>query len=155
MKKDEKLRCDFKSFFVNEAGHFQHPGNIGAGRNVLPVCREILRHPEPLLRDLLSEWEDQPGKLKTADGKKVTLLNVSQVLLRVGQWEGAWAVGHLHYNQLLKQEAAARKRLHKGHPACGLAILRETLAHLRLPATSRSCRVLGIFTWNTRIRHFG
>jgi hypothetical protein len=48
-------------------------------------------------------------------------------LLHRGQWESAWAVIQLHFDQTQKKEAVEGTRRHKGHPLCGLAILGQEL----------------------------
>lgn len=131
MARKHPLVQAFTAFFVGPDGHFQHPGNVGGGRTVASVCRTIFQRPEPLLFDTLTSW-DEKGTLTTQNGQTVNVLAVANVLRSLGQWEGAWAVAQLHYDQLLKQEAKQGVRLHKGHPACGLAILAHDLGTPRL-----------------------
>lgn len=121
-----QLQKAFTSFFLGPDGFFQHPGNVGGGRTVAAVCREVLNHSDPILFETFQDW-DRGDKLQTNQGQPVNALEISRVLLRLGQWEGAWAVAAVHYDQLQKQEAVKKARLHKGHPACGLAILGHEL----------------------------
>src|SRR5262249_25069945 len=53
--------------------------------------------------------------------------NVARWLQQTGQWEGAWALSQLHYDQYLKQEVKTKDRLHKGDPLCNLAILARSI----------------------------
>jgi len=121
-----RLRNEFKVFFVGPEGQLQLPGNVGSSRTIVPVCRRILQHSEPLLYATLTDW-DEKGTLKRGKNQPAKVLDLATALQPVGQWEGAWAVSQLHYDQLLKEEARTRCRLHKGDPACGLAILARDL----------------------------
>jgi len=103
------------------------------------VCKQILDQPKPCLYQTLKDWDEDPGQLRSQDGQKVSVLNISMILQQLGQWEGAWAVAQLYYDQLLKKESETKQRLHKGHPACGLAILAHALGS---PSLSRHFALL-------------
>src|SRR5437879_6479699 len=91
------------------------PGNIGQSRTVVSTCNKIMAATEPVLFDYLVAWDGRNDQR--------TPLAVELSLASIGQWEGAWALAQLHYDQLLKQERKLQSRLHKGHPLCNLAIL--------------------------------
>ena len=134
----EELRQKFESFVVGPGRRFQLPGNVGPARTVVPICRRILESPEPFLYKTLVGW-DKHQELLDERGGVVNVLAVCLGLWAHGQWEGAWAVAQLYYDQLLKREAASGDRLHKGHPACGLAILAREIGS---PALSRHYAML-------------
>src|SRR5262249_2275258 len=71
---------------------------------------------DPVLYDYFVAWDERSENERKP-------LNVELWLALNGQWEAAWALAQLHYDQFLKQEAKAKKRLGKGHPLCNLAIV--------------------------------
>jgi hypothetical protein len=71
--------------------------------------------PKPVLFDYFPAWDP-------ASQEAWKPFYVEQSLINHGQWESAWAFAQLHYDQHLKQEAKANKRLHKGAPLCSLAL---------------------------------
>ena len=85
---------------------------------------------DPSLYDYFLAWDLQEGRQP---------LLIEGHLLKVGQWEGAWALAQLHYDQLLKQEFKTKTRLHKGHPLCNLAIIARDIGS---PALSRHYAML-------------
>lgn len=150
LAKPNPLVKSFKSFFQDNDDYFKHPGNVGTGRTVASICKQVLEKPDPILFETLNEW-DSRGKLKTRYDEKVSVLDISRALRALGQLEGAWAVAQLHYDQLLKQEAKVGKRLHKGHPACGLALLANELG---TPLLSRHFALLssaGDIAWEHEV----
>jgi hypothetical protein len=56
-----------------------------------------------------------------------------------GQWEGAWALAQLHYDQLVKHETKSGIRQHKGHPLCALALIGQAI---RSPSLTRHYALL-------------
>src|SRR5262249_24743131 len=123
---DAQLKKAFISFFRDNNGAFQSPGNTGGGRSVVSICKSILNSSSPFLYKTLTDWDDKKT-LKTVQGISVDILNLSTTLLGLGQYEGAWAVAHVYYDQLLKKESTAGQRLAKGHPACGLALIAQAI----------------------------
>jgi hypothetical protein len=99
-----------------EKGGDLYPGNVGESRTASPVCHEIMALSEPLLYDYFVAWET-----RGSEGRQPW--HIESRLLQVGQWEGAWALAQLHYDQFLKQEVRNKTRLHKGHPLANLAIV--------------------------------
>src|ERR1700722_17562962 len=134
----DQLRSEFVSFFVDEKGVCRVPENWGSGRTVLPICRRIFDYSEPILYQKLIEWDEQ-FRLRPRRGPYVKVVNLALELHQLGQWEGAWALGQLHYDQFIKEEARTKERLHKGHPACGLAILARQIGS---PSLSRHYALL-------------
>jgi hypothetical protein len=122
MNGSDGLQSEFIKFFVGDDRRLQWHGNSGFGRTVVPLCRKFLQQPDPLLYEVLTGWHER-GELLDQDGKPVTVRDVASLLRAFGQWEGAWALRQLHYDQLVKQEVSAGSRNHKGEPACGLAII--------------------------------
>ncbi len=157
MPKNAKLKRAFTSFFQDKDGYFQHPGNIGPGRTLSSVCKKAYQNREPILYDTLIKW-DEDDELKTTGGEAVKILSIARVLRSHGQLEGAWALAQLHYDQLLKNEAKVGSREHKGHPACGLAIL---AIEFGMPTVSRHFALLssaGDMYWehkNTALKEGG
>jgi len=140
----------FTSFFVDPNGCFQVPENIGQGCNITSVCNEILREPKPVLFDTLSEWDG--ARTPKVQRAPITVFSLANALRSRGQWEGAWLVAQLHYDQTLKQEAQTGTRHHKGHPACGLAILARELGS---PQVARHYALLssaGDVYWEHQLR---
>src|SRR5262249_2992231 len=80
------------------------------------ICHEIMAHTDPFLYDYFVAWETRENELRQP-------WHIESRLLQVGQWEGAWALAQLHYDQFLKQEIKEKKRLHKGHPLCNLSLV--------------------------------
>jgi hypothetical protein len=123
---DAQLKKAFLSFFQDANGAFQVPANTGGGRSVVTVCKGILNALSPMLYKTLSDWDGE-GTLITVAGQTVSVLDVSMMLLQRHQIEGAWAVAHVYYDQLLKKESTSGRRLAKGHPACGLALIAQAI----------------------------
>lgn len=92
-----------------------YPGNVGVSRTAQAVCHDVMAVPEPVLFDYFVAWDNREGARKP--------LAVELSLVGNGQWEGAWSLAQLHYDQFLKQEAKTKSRLGKGHPLCNLAIV--------------------------------
>lgn len=112
-----ELLQEFYAHFGNNGGD-RLPGNVGISRTVVNVCQEFMQIAEPILFDYFEQWEQQ-GKQKPFD--------IEKSLVSSGQWEGAWALAQLHYDQLLKQEAKNGSRQHKGHPLCNLALVGQAI----------------------------
>ena len=115
----DELLTRFYGVFGNKGGDFV-PGNVGASRAAASVCREVMRLKDPVLFGYFEEWGNRTDVERS-------LWAIEQVLVRLGQWEGAWALGQLHYDQLLKQEAKAKARQHKGSALCNLALLGQEI----------------------------
>jgi hypothetical protein len=115
--------CDilarFRSFFGQRGGD-QVPGNTGPARQLVHLCRDALATSDPVLFDYYTDWD-------TRGGTTPTPLTVAQSLMLSGQWEAAWDVGQLHFDQTQKKEAQDSQRRHKGHPLCGLSILGQVV----------------------------
>jgi len=113
--------CDiltrFRAFF-GERGGDQVPGNTGEGRHLSHLCREALFDPNPVLFEYYEDWHSRPD---------TTPLVVANRLVQIGMREAAWNVVQLHFDQTQKIEARDGVRLHKGDPACGMAILGQVL----------------------------
>lgn len=114
MNRTDDLLGQFRSMFGTRGGNAA-PGNVGPSRGVVDLIREITRHSEPILYDYFLDWDKKPHG--TAP------LEMAIRLAQIGQWEGAWALAQLHYDQCIKQEAQTQRRVHKGHPLCNIAIL--------------------------------
>jgi hypothetical protein len=126
-----ELLAQFRGVFGDNGGDF-YPGNIGVSRTAHDICRDIMMLPDPELFDYFAAWNDHKE-----DARKPH--NVAYWLVKNGQWEGAWALAQLHYDQVLKQEAKTKKRLHKGHPLCNLAIIGREIGS---PALTRHFAML-------------
>ena len=113
------LLSRFYGVFGNKGGD-QVPGNVGASRGAASICRDIMRVEKPGLFDYFEDWGNQTDAQRTPWG-------IEQALVQRGQWEGAWALGQLHYDQLLKQEAKDKDRRHKGVALCNLALLGQAI----------------------------
>jgi hypothetical protein len=111
----EELLTQFHALFGKKGGDV-YPGNVGVSRTLQSVCHEIMKLPDPVLYDYFDAWNARPEEARKPH-------NVAFCLVRNGQWEGAWALAQLHYDQVLKQEVKTKSRLHKGHPLCNLAIV--------------------------------
>lgn len=100
------------------------PSNIGQGRTVCRLLREFLELDHEELFDYFERWNmEAPKPLDTA-----------LALLQISLWEGAWALTNLFYDQYQKKESVTGQRIHKGDPACGLAIVGRDLGS---PALAR------------------
>lgn len=115
MSTTTELLTQFQTLFGQKGGDV-YPGNVGVSRTAQGVCHEIVKLPDPILYDYFDAWNAHPEEARKPH-------NVAFWLLRNGQWEGAWALAQLHYDQVLKQEVKIKSRLHKGHPLCNLAIV--------------------------------
>lgn len=116
-----EIRDQIVAYFVNSRGQAILPGNVGSARTLLASCNQALQVNEPCMFETLQNWDN--GTLKPRVGPPFTVLDVCRNLHAVGLWETAWALAHLYYDQFQKEEARRKQRLHKGHAACGLAIL--------------------------------
>jgi hypothetical protein len=115
MPDNTELLKQFQAVFGDKGGDI-YPSNVGVGRTAHGICQEIMKLPDPELYEYFDAWNSHAEEVRKPH-------NVAFWLLRNGQWEGAWALAQLHYDQLLKQEIKVKKRLHKGHPLCNLAIV--------------------------------
>lgn len=114
--RSRKLRVNHFQRLFGQKGEALPP-NVGQGRTVCGLLREFLELDHEELFDYFGQWDrEDHNPLDTALG-----------LLRRGLWEGAWALAHLFYDQCQKKESASGQRIHKGHPACGLAIVGRDL----------------------------
>lgn len=122
----DTIQQKFRAFFTNKAGQYGLPGNVGGARDLRATCQAIMEDADPFMFQLLADW-DERNLLKPRVGPPVTILDLGIHLVALGQWEGAWALGQLHYDQFRKEEVRTSQRRHKGHPACGLAIIAREL----------------------------
>jgi Restriction endonuclease len=108
----------FREFFGARGGD-QVPGNVGKARQLAHLCQEALANPAPVLFDYFNDWHGRQGQ---------TPVLIAQQMAAIGLRESAWDVVHLHHlDQTQKKEAADGRRLHKGDPYCGMAILGQML----------------------------
>ncbi|MDQ3581967.1 MAG: restriction endonuclease [Pseudomonadota bacterium] len=114
MKSTDELKREFQHIFGTRGGAVS-PGNVGQSRRIVDLIREIMNRTEPLLFDYFVEWDGKPHG--------TAALDMAIRLAQIGQWEGAWALAQLHYDQCIKQEATKGRRVHKGHPLCNIALL--------------------------------
>jgi hypothetical protein len=119
MKLIDNFLRDFYKIFGNKGGD-RVPGNVGVSRGVASICREIMTVEKPVLFDFFETWGNQTDAQRTPWG-------IEQALVQLGQWEGAWALAQLHYDQLLKQEAKDKDRHQKGVALCNLALLGQAI----------------------------
>jgi hypothetical protein len=119
MATTNELLKEFYALFGNLAGN-QIPGNVGISRTAANVCQELMKENNAILFDYFETWEKQ-----TIEERKP--FGIEQLLVRRGQWEGAWALAQLHYDQRLKQEAKNGTCQHKGHPLCNLALVGQAI----------------------------
>jgi len=116
---DELLK-EFYGLFGTNGGD-QLPGNVGICRTAANVCHELMKVTEPILFDYFVAWDQRVKEEEKPFG-------IEQLLaFNRGQWEGAWSLAQLHYDQMLKQETKVKDRLHKGHPLCNLALAGRTI----------------------------
>jgi hypothetical protein len=113
-KADERLKR-FQAVFGENGGDF-YPGNVGISRTAQAVCHEMMSLTDPVLYDYFAAWD----KRRENERKP---LGVEFALVQNGQWEAAWALAQLHYDQFLKEEAKTKRRLGKGHHLCNLALV--------------------------------
>jgi hypothetical protein len=145
MSDTTELLKQFRSVFGEKGGDL-YPGNVGFSRSAHDVCREIMSLDEPELYDYFSAWNDHSEEARKPH-------NIAYSLVQNGQWEGAWALAQLHYDQVLKQEAKTKRRIHKGHPLCNLAIIGREIGS---PALTRHFAMLssaGDIYWQHREPH--
>lgn len=116
MANTDELLDEFYGLFGKNGGD-QLPGNVGISRSAASVCHELMKLEEPILLEYFEAWEKRAEDEQKPFGIEQILAITRQ------QWEGAWSLAQLHYDQLLKAEARAKDRMHKGHPACNLALL--------------------------------
>lgn len=144
---DEKLKQFYSAFGQNGGDHL--PGNVGAGRTIFTLCQEIMKacscEDAPELYDYFVKWDQRQ------DGRNP--YGVEQWLLGSGQWEGAWALAQLHYDQLLKYEARSGDRVHKGHPLCSLALVGRTINSPTLIRQYAMLSSAGDVYWEHEIPH--
>lgn len=115
MPKSTELLTEFQAVFGQKGGDC-YPGNFGPSRRAYEICQELMWLSDPKLYDYFVAWDNLSD-----DNRKP--LAIQLCLVNNGQWEAAWALAQLHYDQFLKQEAKAKSRLGKGHPLCNLAIV--------------------------------
>ena len=130
----------FRAVF-GEKGGDAFLGNVGPSRAASAVCHEIMDWTEPLLYDYFIDWDRR-------DDEERRPFNVEQHLLFVGQWEGAWALAQLHYDQILKQEAKEGKPLHnRGHHLINIAIVARRIGSPSLVRHYASLSCVGDVFW--------
>jgi hypothetical protein len=123
---DEVIQ-NFKDHF-GERGGEKPLSNVGKGRNVLQVCRELMSVEQSLFFEYFQAWHDLDYPEKRTPGDSAGgLLHCALTLAQMGQWEGAWALLQAHVDQTQKEEVIKQSRRHKGDPLCGLAILGQEL----------------------------
>ena len=116
MATTDELLKEFYGLFGKNGGD-QLPGNVGICRTAANVCHELMKVGNPILFDYFAAWDQRAEDERKPFGIE-RLLGIDR-----GQWEGAWSLAQLHYDQQLKQEAKDKDRLHKGHPLCNLALV--------------------------------
>jgi hypothetical protein len=115
MASSTELLKQFYAVFGEKGGDV-YPGNVGASRTAQAVCHDMMSATESLLYDYFLACDERKEEERKALGVELSLVHN-------GQWEAAWALAQLHYDQFLKHEAKTDKRLGKGHPLCNLAIV--------------------------------
>lgn len=117
----------FQRFFGDKGGA-KLPSNYGKGRTVVQLCRQAMESDQPILFDYYVDWDSRDsGGAPTDIELPRNPFGTAMRLLHRGQWESAWALIQLHFDQTQKKEAVEGTRRHKGHPLCGLAILGQEL----------------------------
>jgi hypothetical protein len=119
MSVSNELLQEFYALFGDNGGD-RLPGNVGVSRTVVNVCQELMQIEDPILFDYFKQWDSRTEE-------ECKPFGIGQLLVHRGQWEGAWALAQLHYDQLLKYEAKNRTRQHKGHPLCNLALVGQAI----------------------------
>ena len=119
MSGSNELLQEFYALFGNNGGD-RRPGNVDISRTVVNVCQDLMKIKAPVLFEYFRRWDDRVEEKDKPFG-------IEQFLLRVGQWEGAWALAQLHYDQFVKCEAKCGFRQHKGHPLCNLALIGQVI----------------------------
>lgn len=104
-----------------------------------------MAEPAPVLFDYYTDWDAR------TDNEQ--LLNVARYFASIGMIEAAWNMLQLHADQTQKKEAATEKRLHKGHPICGLAILGQVLQSNALVRHHAQLSSAGDIYWEHRDAH--
>ena len=123
------LKNEFRELFGDHGGDLE-PGNVERSHATLSVCQRLMGVDVPILFDYFAEWDTRQDKDRTP-------FAIEQALVRLGQWEGAWALAQLHRDQLLKMEAKEGVRLHKGHPLCNLALAGQAIGSSTLRSLAR------------------
>ncbi|MBX3449506.1 MAG: restriction endonuclease [Planctomycetaceae bacterium] len=136
---------ELKDLFGQRGGD-KLPGNVGKSRSVVQVCRELMHNISPDLVEYFLEWDsrqDGPEPLKFDNRPLETEIR----LVRIGQWEGAWALARLHHQVLLQREVEIKDRQHKGHPLCSLALVAREIGSPSLTRTFATLSSAGDLYW--------
>jgi Restriction endonuclease len=131
-----ELLKQFHAVFGPNGGDFS-PGNVGVSRTAQDICHEIIKLPDPVVYEYCMAWSRRDENQREKYARRP--IGIELGLVRTGQWEGAWALAQLHLDQLVKQEARTKKRLHKGGPLCNLAIVAREIGS---PALTRHYAML-------------
>lgn len=145
----------FKRFFGDRGGD-KLPSNYGKGRTVVQLCRKAMESDQPILFDYYADWDKRDSERALAENELArNPLGISLRLLQRGQWEGAWAVIQLHFDQTQKKERVESARQHKGHPLCGMAILGQILGSHALVRHYAQLSSAGDVYWEHRDKELG
>lgn len=139
---DELLKRFYAVF--GPKGGDSYPGNVGVSRTARAVCHETMNVSDPVLYDYFEAWDKRSEDARNP-------LGVELWLVARGQWEGAWALAQLHYDQFLKQEAKTKNRLHKGHPLCNLAIVGREIGSPTLTRYYATLSSVGDVYWEHQL----
>lgn len=131
MPVSNELLQAFYALFGDNGGD-QLPGNVDISRTVVNVCQAFMQIEDPILVDYFERWDSRSEEERKPFG-------IEQLLVHRSQWEGAWALAQLHYDQLVKDEAKNGIRQHKGHPLCALALIGQAI---RSPSLTRHYALL-------------
>jgi hypothetical protein len=146
----EELIDEFHILF-GESGGERIPGNVGKSRTVANVCREIMKLDGPVLFEFFQKWDCLVEEESRPFG-------IERLLANRGQWEGAWALAQLHYDQYLKQESKSELRQHKGHTLCNLALMGQLIGSSSLCRHYALLSSVGDIYWeheNTELKYGG
>jgi hypothetical protein len=145
-----ELRQEFYALF-GQCGGDCFPGNVGRGRAIVNVCKAIMGLDGPVLSEYFDKWDKVVEEARRPFG-------VERVLVTHGQWEGAWALAQLHYDQYLKWECESNTRRHKGHPLCNLALVGQMIGSPSLCRHYALLSSVGDMYWaheNCELEHGG
>jgi hypothetical protein len=143
-KSPEMLRQEFEEFFADPAYHAS-PGRIERTRKFILLCDEIMDNPMPSLWETLQSWREYPKESRLTraqlqnDSSTWGVLFHALAFAHHEQFESAWALCQLHYDQVLKEEARTGQRHESAHPTGELAFIARAL---RSPSLTRHYAML-------------